>query len=147
MLTVVADGGEDPLVLGEHVTGVVERVHHESEEDLRAEWVRVELELGDDAEVAATTTEPPEQLRVGRTVHVQHVPTCRHELCANEVVAREPPLAAHPPETAAQGQPGDPGLADDARRHDEAVRLCRRVEIAERRSASDANTPGRPDRR
>ncbi len=106
-------------------------------------WMRLELELGDDPEVAAASAESPQQLGVALLVGAEHGAVRRDELDADEVVARQPPLAPHPAETAAEGQPGDARVADHAARDDEAVRLRRCVEVLEGGATARTDPPGR----
>ena len=61
---------------------------------------------------------------------------------AVEVVDRQPEVPLQAADAAAERQPGDAGVADDAGRADEAVRLRGDVELAEERAAVRSGDPG-----
>ena len=88
----------------------------------------LELELRDDAEVAAAAAQAPEQVgcssALARTTRPSAVTTV-----AAERVAAEAVLAPEPAEAAAQREPGDARVRDDATGRREPVSLRRGVEV------------------
>ena len=91
--------------------------------DDRAHRVRPELELGDDAEVAATPAQCPEQVGVLPGGRAQHLAVRGDDLGGEQVVADQPVLAGEPAEAAAEGETADAGVADRAARHRQHIRL------------------------
>jgi hypothetical protein len=69
--------------------------------------VQPEAKPGRDAEVAATPTNRPEELRVRVPVHVQHLAVGGDELRGEHVVDREAVLADEEADAAAEGEPPD----------------------------------------
>jgi hypothetical protein len=90
------------------------------------------VERGGDAEVAAPSLQPPEQLGVVFLARGYQAAVGGYEVDGSKVVAREPVLAHQPPEPAAERQAGDAGRAGHPERRRESVLLCRGVELAER---------------
>jgi hypothetical protein len=76
--------------------------------------VEPELERGDDAEVAATTTQTPEQVRVLLLVGGQELPIGGDDVGGKQVVTGQAVLAQEPPEATTQRQTGHPGGTDEA---------------------------------
>ena len=108
---------------------------------VRAERVEPELEGGRDPEVPAGAAQAPEELGLLGLGRADEPAVGRDELDGDEVVDGEPevPLeAAHAP---TERQARDAGVADDAGRADEAVRLGGDVELAEERAAVRAGDP------
>ena len=107
----------------------------------------VELELGDDPEVAAAAAQPPEELGVLGLARV-HEPAVRgDDVGADEVVAREAVLAHQPADAAAEREAGDAGRRDQAAGRREPVRLRLVVDVGPHRAAADVARAARPDRR
>ena len=107
--------------------------------DRGPERMEVELELRDDAEVAAAAAQPPEQVGVVGLARVDEPAVRRDHVGRREVVAREAELPHRPADAAAEREPGDAGRRDEAARRREAedVRLAvagstRTLLIAER---------------
>ena len=103
--------------------------------------MELELQARRDAEVRACAAEAPEQLRLLVRAGPHEPPVGGHELDRAEAVDRQPELALQPADAAAEGQPGDAGVADDADRTDEPMLLGRDVELAEQRPAARAREP------
>ena len=78
--------------------------------DHRPEGMQVELELRDDAEVAAAAAQPPEQLRVLGLAGVDEAPIRGDEVSRNQVVARQAELPHRPADAAAEREPATPVL-------------------------------------
>ncbi len=91
--------------------------------------MEVELELRDDAEVAAATAQSPEQVRVVGLARVDEPAVRRDDVGRDEVVAREAELAHRPADAAAEREPGDTGGRDEAARRREPVRLGLVVDV------------------
>ena len=104
-------------------------MHEEAAEHGR-DRVRPEGEAGDDPEVAAAAPERPEEVRVLVGAGADDAAVGGDELEAADVVAGEPVLAHEPADAAAERQPGDAGLRDDADRHREAVEMGLPVDVA-----------------
>ena len=100
--------------------------------------MKLELELGDDAEVAAATAERPEQVGVLVLVGADDLTPGGDHLGADEVVARKPEATAQVADPAAERQAADAGLGNDARGGGETVLLAGGVELAELRTSLDA---------
>ena len=96
----------------------------------RADGVQLQGERGDDAEVAATAPQPPEQLRVLVRRRVDHPPVGGHDLGPDQVVAREGELPLQPAAAAPEGEAGDAGVGHPATGDREPVLLGGGVELA-----------------
>jgi hypothetical protein len=70
--------------------------------------VQAVLELGHDAEVAASAADRPEEIRVIVRVDVQDAPVGGDDACREQAVDREPLLANEVADAAAEGQSSDP---------------------------------------
>ena len=103
--------------------------------------MKAELEGGDDAEVAAAPPQRPEQIGVVAFAGPQQLAVGRHHVGGQQIVDREPVLAAEPAETAAERQSGDSGRRVDAERRRPAERLRFAVEVAQRGTRRDARPP------
>src|SRR4051812_24865043 len=92
--------------------------------------MEAEGEGGDDAEIAAATTQTPEQVRIllRRGHHLATVG--RHHLGAQQIVAGIAELALDPAAAAAERQPRDPGRRGAAAGHGEAELRGGPVELA-----------------
>ncbi len=102
---------------------------------LRAEGIQAELERGDDPEVPAGTADAPEEVRLLGLAGPHEPAVGGHELDGAQVVDREPEAPLEPSDAAAERQPRDARVTDDADRADEPVRLRRDVELTEQRAA------------
>jgi hypothetical protein len=71
------------------------------------------LERGDDPEVAASSPQPPEQLGMLAAAGQEPFAAGGHHLAGAQVVGGQPVLAHEPADAAAEGEPADPGVADD----------------------------------
>ena len=85
---------------------------------------------GGDPEVAAAAAQPPEELRLGLGVDVHPLAVGGHQVDGEQVVHGQAVLAHEVPEPAAERQPADAGVADDAARGGEPERLGGAVELA-----------------
>jgi hypothetical protein len=91
--------------------------------------VEAELELGDDAEVAAAAADCPEQVRVLIRGSPLDQSVRGYHLGRQEVVDAQPGLARQPSHAATEREPGDTGVADMAGGHREAVGLRRGIQV------------------
>jgi hypothetical protein len=82
---------------------------------LPGDRLQPELELGDDAEVAAAASQPPEQVRVLVLVDAEAVAVGGDQLVGRDVVARQPVLAREPAHAAAEREPAHAGVGYVAR--------------------------------
>src|SRR5215468_11988164 len=104
--------------------------------------MQLELQPRRHAEVAPAAAKSPQELGILIRACPDHRAAGSHELGTDEVVAGETVLSGEMADSAAEGQPGDPGRADDAPRRDETEALGRRVEIEPGRAAIGAGGPG-----
>jgi hypothetical protein len=102
--------------------------------------VGAELELGDDAEVAAAAAQRPEQVGMGGPRRPHDLPVGQDHFGGEKRVDRQPVTAHQPPEAAAEREPADAGVRDLAGRDRQAERLRRGVELAEQRAAAPSRT-------
>jgi hypothetical protein len=86
----------------EQIATVVRAEEKQAEVEERTDLVQSELELGDDAEVAAAANRP-EQVGVFGRDGVPGLAVRGDHLCADEVVARQACLAHQPADPAAEG--------------------------------------------
>ena len=123
--------------------GAVQLPEQHPEVHERTDRVQLELELGDDAEVAPAALERPQQVGVlvGGGPHAP--PVGQHHLGRHEVVDGEPARAREPSHPAAEGEPADPGVADGPAGHREPVFLSGGVELGLGRATAAARPPGR----
>ena len=110
--------------------------------EVRPERLEPELERGRDPEVPAGAAEAPEELRLLGLGRADESAVGGDELDGGQVVDREPEVALEAADSPTERQPGDAGVADDADRADEAVRLRRDVELAEEGAAVRSGGPG-----
>ena len=127
-------------------------VHQHRAEHDRPQGVQRERQLGDDPEVAAATTRPPEQVGV-LTLGGDHEPTVGGDhLGRAQVVAGEPEGTFQPATSAAQGETGDTRGGHPTPGDSQPVRLGRGVHLAPRAPGPTCTrrrpwrfaTPGRP---
>src|SRR5271156_4809538 len=93
--------------------------------------MKLELERGDDSEIAAAAAQRPEQVGVLRFTRAQELALSRDHVGGYEVVDRQPELAGRPAKTAAQGKSGNASGRIDAKRRHEPEGLRLPIEIAE----------------
>ena len=104
---------------------------------------RRELELGDDAEVAAAAPDRPEQVGVlRRRRRARTSPSAVTTRADDQVVDRQPAHAGSASPSRPQGQAAHAGVADQPGRDREAVGLGGGVEVAEQRAAPHDRAPG-----
>ena len=132
---VVAEDGPDVLDLGR-------REGQDASMEVRPEWLEPELERRRDPEVPAGAAEAPEELGLVGLGRADEAAVGGRDLDGGQVVDRQPEVALQAADSPAERQPGDAGVADDADRADEAVRLGGDVELAEERAAIRSGDPG-----
>src|SRR6185312_8389438 len=104
--------------------------------------VQPELELHDDSEVAASATEPPEQLRTLVGGYAHDLAVSRDDCVGRDVVAGQAVPACHPAHPAAEGETPDAGVRDVARGRGQAERLSGAVHGSQQRATLHPGTPG-----
>jgi hypothetical protein len=97
--------------------------------------VQAELERGDHPEVAAPSTQRPEEVLVLVSARPNLASVGEDDLGRDKVVDRHPVAAALVGHAATQRQPRDPGLGDDPARGGEAVGRGDVVDIGPGRAA------------
>ena len=104
--------------------------------------MELELEAGDDTEVPAATTQPPEEIGVFRFAGAHLAAIRRDDIRGEQVVDGHAVLPAQPAEAAAERQAGHARGRVDAQRRREAVRLRGRVEVGEGAAGLDRRPAG-----
>jgi hypothetical protein len=99
--------------------------------------VQREPERADDAEVPASASQRPEQVGVTSGRRSDDLALGRHHLGLHEVVHGEPVLAHEPADATTQAEAADAGVAHDAARGGQTVRLRLVVDIAPQGTALD----------
>ena len=100
--------------------------------------VQAEGEPGDDAEVPATASKPPEQVRVLLVGRHDDPPVSRDHLGLEQAVTRVAELALEPAAPAAERETGHTGGGHAASGHRKAMRLGGGVDLAPGAPAADA---------
>ncbi len=138
-------GGVDDEVSVEpdDVAGVHQLEEHGTAVDV-LDRLQLELERGHDAEVTASATKGPEQIRVHVLGRHQEPTVRRHDVGRDQVVAGEAEAAREVADPAAERQAPDPGGGDDAARRGQPEGVRRGVQVSPRGAAL---CPGRPPRR
>ena len=112
----------DPVAIeAKNVGRFLHRPEDRSGQDTRTDRVEPELELGDDAEVAAAPAQRPEELRVLVRARLDPLAVRQDDLGGEQVVDREPVTARQMPDAAAERQSADAGGGDDAARDRKAA--------------------------
>ena len=134
-----ADDGDDAnLIRGDRRIPVEEAqrlpcfgdgVEHETERHLRSNRMQPVLEPGHHAEVPAPAAHRPEEVGVFVGIYRSDLTIGRDQLHAEQIVATQPIFVAQPASAAAQGQPGDASLGDQAARSGQPVFLGRAVHV------------------
>jgi hypothetical protein len=121
-------------------------VQHQPAQDRRPDREEPVLEAGEDSEIPAAAAQAPEQVRMLFLARPDHPPVGQHHLSREQRVCGQAVLARQPAHAAAEGEPGDPGVADHAGRGGQPVRLRRRVELGEEHAGLRPDgPPGRVD--
>ena len=92
--------------------GIVEGVEDRPAEDERPDRVQPVLERDDDAEVAGSTAQTPEQIGMLICRRRHEPPVGSDEVDREQVVDRQAVLPRQPADAAAESQPGDAGVGD-----------------------------------
>src|SRR5512143_3463936 len=104
--------------------------------------MELELEAGDDTEVAATTTQSPEQVIIFRCAGVHLTAIRRNDFRREQVVDGHTVLSAKPAGTAAKRQTSHTRGRVDTQRCGETVHLCGRVEVGKGTAGLDGRPAG-----
>ncbi|MNY43526.1 hypothetical protein D3C86_1784910 [compost metagenome] len=104
--------------------------------------MELELEAGDDTEVATAPPQPPKEIRVFRCAGVQLTAIRRDDFRGEQVVDGHAELPAQPAEPAAERQAGHPRGRVDAQGRGEAVGLYGRIDVGEGAAGLDAGPAG-----
>jgi len=102
--------------------------------------VERELELGDDAEVAAAAAKRPQEISVVCHRSAHHPSVGSNDFGADKVVRRQAGKARQPADATAKGEPGDASVADEAPGHRQPVGLGGGVELGPGRAAPARRT-------
>ena len=127
----VGDVGDPLPIEAQDVRRVVHHPGDRSGQHDGPDRVEPELELGDDPEVAAGTTQAPEQVGVLVGAGLHELAFRSDHVDRQQLVDRQPVLAHEPADAAAQGQPRQPSMGDDAGRDSQSELLRLPVEVAE----------------
>ena len=114
----------------QHVSRASQRVEDSADHHHRADRVRLELERGDDAEVAAGAAHGPEEVLVLGRARPAQLAVGGDDVDREQVVDREAVLAAQVADAAVQRQAGDARRRDDAARDGEPEQLRLAVAVA-----------------
>src|SRR5215470_18747655 len=93
-----------------------------------------ELELGDDAEVAAPAANGPQQVGVARFARLHPIARRQDQVRGDEVVANQAKPPAEPAKPAAERQACHAGMGHDPGRPAKTERLSGRVEVLPERT-------------
>ena len=107
-----------------------------------AERMEPELECGRDPEVPAGAPQTPEELGFVGRGRTHEAAVGGGDLDGLEVVDGQPEVALQAADAPTEGQPGDAGVADDAGRTNETVRLGGDIELAKERAAVRSGDAG-----
>ena len=113
-----------------HLGTALRQRHQHAAVDHRADLVQPERERGHDPEVAAASTEPPEQVGVLVRVGDHDAAVGGHDLGLDQVVSCQAAAPLDPAAAAAQRQSGDAGGREPTAGHGETVLLRRLIELA-----------------
>ena len=116
------------IEMGQHLRGLLGRPHAKARHHGR-DRMQAEAEARDDAEVAATAAQRPEQIGVLGLVGGDDRAIGQHHLGFDQVVASQAVAARQPADAAAQGEPGHAGVGDFAARRGQAMGLHGRVVV------------------
>ena len=105
-----------------------------------ADFVETVLDGSDDTEIAAATTDAPEEILVFGGVCGQEAAIGSDHICANYIIDRESILAMELAPAATESEAGDAYGWDHALRGGETERLGLTVELAELQSSLGANS-------
>src|SRR6185369_9000712 len=107
------------------------RINDQTRQDLRSKRVEAELKGRDDAEIAAATSDRPEEIRVRGIGSVNEPTIGGNDVSADQIVRGQPELAAGPAEATTERKTGDAGRRVDAGRRDQPESLRFTVELAQ----------------
>ena len=124
----------------EHALGLGPVPQHHPRVDL-AERVEAELERGDDAEVAAATTQRPEQLGVVLRVRAHQLSLGGHELDRGDAVGLQAVAACEPAHAAAERVARDADVRAGAVERDQTVRRGGVDDLLPQHAGTDAGDP------
>ena len=97
--------------------------------DDRRHGMELEKERGHDPEVAATSTDRPEEIRMALSIGRDQLSRCKYDICLEQAVDRQAVAATQIADAAAEGQAGDSGGPEDACREREAEGMGRVIDV------------------
>jgi hypothetical protein len=126
--------GRELRVEVEHLARVRERPAHDAADHDGIHLVQRVLERRDDAEIAATAAQTPEELRVLAFARMHEMAVGGDDVGGLQVVAGEAETAAEAAETAAERETGGPRVRDGTGCGREPERRALTIELAEQRA-------------
>ncbi len=123
----------------ECVASLLPGVDEHSGEHHRADRTSAKLETCDDAEVATTAAQSPEQVGMLVRCGVDERPVGEDDVRRQQRVDREAVATHEPSDAAAERETADPGVGHLAGRHGEPVLLRPGIELAEESASADAH--------
>src|SRR5215208_3521933 len=127
----------------DHVFRIVDRVEGQPGQHHRAQLVEAKLIGGHDPEVAAPTTDAPEEILVLLLTRREEPAIGSYHIHRGQVVAGQPPLRRGPAVAASKREAADAGRRHPPPRSGEPEELCLPIELAPQR----AGVGTRPERR
>jgi hypothetical protein len=127
--------GDPVAVEPQHLGGVLHCPEDRPGEDQRPDRVEAELEIGDDAEVPTAASHTPEEVRVLGLRRLHELSVRGHQIDAQKLVDRQPVLALEPTDPPTEGEPGEAGVGDDARRDREPKGLGLAIHLPQQHSS------------
>src|SRR5690606_10821925 len=102
---------------------------------------KLELEVGDNAKVAAAAANAPEEFAVFRLARAHHTPIRGDHLDRQQVVTTQTPLVTQPAKTAAERQPGYPRIRYHATGRHQPIGLRRPIQLTPGAARFDTCNP------
>ncbi len=130
--------GQELAVPSQHFRRLVEFPKHRTGV-VRMDWVCLEHEGGDHAEVSSTPSQAPVEIFVARGARGHEAAVGKHHVSGDQVVDRQAALAGEMPEPAAQREPSNAGGRDDPRGYGKPERVGGVVDIPPGAASPDAD--------
>ena len=123
--------GDPVAVKAQQLLGLGHRPEGDAGEDIGTQWVEPELEARDNAEVAATPADTPEQLGILCFARADQLTVGGHQVDREQLVDGQAMFAHDPADAATKGEARQTGVGDDARGNGQPKRLRGLVELSE----------------